>query len=197
MRPIDRALMALDKELDILVNIVTDLASKIVNGIWDYNIYREYSDKARRIKDDVRILVIESIARYQPTASDLLKLINTYEVVYGLYRFTRYALDISRLFSYFRDMIEMNESDCKLEIASRILKIVIEMIQLSIDAYRKHDKELAERVSDMEKDVDAMFREAIEIAHKYRSPCSCLDFSIAIFLERIADHCTYIVQHLV
>ncbi len=197
MRPIDRALIALDKELEALVNIVTDLALKIVNGVWDYKIYREYSDKARRMKDDVRILVIESIARYQPTASDLLKLINTYEVVYGLYRFTRYALDISRLFSYFRDMIEMRENGCRLEVSNNVLKIVIEMIKLSIDAYRKHDKELAKRVSDMEKDVDAMFRDAIERAHKHQSPCSCLDLSIAIFLERIADHCTYIAQNLV
>ena len=196
MRPIDRALNQINEELNNIMSIVLKITKMVVEGNWDYVEIRKLSGEAMKIKDSIREIVIRTIARYQPAASDLYWVFNAYEMSYGLYRFTRYALDISRMFSYFKDTLEEGNSKCILSISKNTLPIVIDIIKLTMNAFNKPDKSIIERIIELEKSVDELYREAIEKTHSSTNICSCIDLVIVIFLERMADHGSYIAQKL-
>jgi phosphate uptake regulator len=196
MRPIDRALNQINEELKNIMSIVLKIAKMVVEGNWDYVEIRKLSGEAMKVKDSIREVVIRTIARYQPTASDLYWIFIAYEMSYGLYRFTRYALDISRMLSYFKDTLEEGNSKCILNISKNTLPIVIDMITLTINAFNKPSKDIIERIIELEKNVDELYREAIEKTHTSANTCSCIDLVTVIFLERMADHGSYIAQKL-
>jgi len=196
MRPIDRALNQINEELNNIMSIVLKITKMVVEGNWDYVEIRKLSGEAMKIKDSVREIVIRTIARYQPAASDLYWVFNAYEMSYGLYRFTRYALDISRMFSYFKDALEEGNSKCILSISKNTLSIVIDIIKLTMNAFNKPDKSTIERIIELEKSVDELYREAIAKIYSSTHICSCIDLVIVIFLERMADHGSYIAQKL-
>ena len=196
MRPIDRALNQINEELNNIMSIVLKITKMVVEGNWDYVEIRKLSGEAMKIKDSIREIVIRTIARYQPAASDLYWVFNAYEMSYGLYRFTRYALDISRMFSYFKDTLEEGNSKCILSISKNTLPIVIDIIKLTMNAFNKPDKSIIERVIELEKSVDELYREAIAKIYSSTHICSCIDLVIVIFLERMADHGSYIAQKL-
>jgi phosphate transport system protein len=54
----------------------------------------DWSEKLRSLQEETGDLVIESIARFQPVATDLRFLRSCMELAYGFSRFGRYAYDI-------------------------------------------------------------------------------------------------------
>ncbi len=196
VRPIDRSLKQINEELNNIMNIVVMVTKMIVEGDWNYVEIRRLSGEAMKTKDSIREATIRTIARFQPTASDLYRVFNAYEMSYGLYRFTRYALDISRMFSYFEDSLEEGGSECVLNVSKSVMPIVVEMISLTMKAFNECDRSALERVLELEKKVDELYREAIERAHSSTHLCSCIDLVTVVFLERMADHGSYIAQRL-
>jgi len=76
------------------------------------------------------------------------------------------------------------------------LPVVVDMITLTINAFNKPSKDIIERIIELEKSVDELYREAIEKTHTSANTCSCIDLVTVIFLERMADHGSYIAQKL-
>lgn len=74
------------------------------------------------------------------------------------------------------------------------------MVRISLDSLRKHDVKLAETVSKPEKEVDDMyFKYLDELAKRASGTSRCTISSVLIvrYLERIADHATYICESVV
>ncbi len=150
---------------------------------------REMSHRLHALHRQVSDLSMEMIARYQPVASDLRFLKACLEISYGFYRYGRYALDITQVLDMFGDLSKCNRSFV-VETAGKTQG----MIRMSVEAFAKRDVETAKKIHAMDDAVDESYRENLKkaIEGKGDLKCSLSATLILRYLERIADHATYI-----
>ncbi|MEM1747216.1 MAG: hypothetical protein QXT76_05385 [Sulfolobales archaeon] len=197
MRPIDIAMESIKKKLSELSDIVAEISINLVNKNWEPDYYRFKAEEALKLRDEIRKMTTEVIARFQPTASDLSNLMLFYETSYGLYRFSRYALDVARSISI------VSPQGCSLENSWRAIQSAITLVKLSIrilSAYPTIEStSLADALSyaeSLEKDVDDTLLTSLKKASTVGDPCLTSDLLSVVFLERIADHSIYIIRSI-
>jgi phosphate transport system protein len=184
------------KELNSLLLEMSSLSEKAVAASIDA--YRE-GGKGTEVRDmsnrlavlhrQVSDLAMEVIARYQPVASDLRFLKSCLEVSYGFFRYGRYAKDIVEVLEMFGDV-----SKCDHGPVEATARKVQEMIRLSGEAFARRDVELARRILPMDDTVDESYRGSLMKVAQERGNLKCvLSMTLIMrYLERIADHATYI-----
>jgi phosphate transport system protein len=148
--------------------------------------------------DQVEDKAFEVIARFQPVASDLRTIKSYMKIAYDFSRYGRYALDIS----YINERLG-GLRNCEEWIPQNIEEMsekVLHMVRISIDSLRSHNVELARTVSKPEQDVDKMYFEFLDrLTEKTNVTSKCVISSVLIirYLERIADHATYICEAVI
>ena len=136
----------LDSGLDRLQTIIMDMAKlseqsvftsieAYYNGVNHKRPILDWSEKLRSLKEETGDLAIESIARFQPVATDLRSIHSYMELAYIFSRFGRYAYDIV-------DMLETigPSPTCDKTAVLEMAKIVREMILLSKSLLETRDK---------------------------------------------------------
>src|SRR6266571_5653259 len=149
-----------------------------------------WSEQLRMLQDEVSELAVEIIARYQPVASDLRFIKSSMEVAYGFSRFGRYAHDISDVIGIFGDL-----SDCDRQAIQRVGDQAKEMIRLSIKAFTERNIEMAGKLTKMDDVVDNAYLDFVKrSATRPDGDMKCMVSGTLIlrYLERIADHATYV-----
>jgi phosphate transport system protein len=190
----------MDIGIDKLTNLLLEmgeLSSQTVAAAVDSyktgrtnNDVNRWSDKLRQLDDQVSELAIELIARYQPVASDLRYVKASLEISYGFYRYGRYAHDIIEVLDTFGEI-----RSCEHSIVDSASEKTQEMIKMSLEAFSKKDVDLATRTAAMDDYVDNAYREYIKTLMKSKKVdlrCALSQTLILRYLERIADHATYI-----
>ena len=147
------------------------------------------SAKLRTLHRQVSDLSMEMIARYQPVATDLRFLKACLEISYGFFRYGRYALDITEVLNMFGDL-----SRCDRKFVVDTAQKTQEMIRMSIEAFARRDVEMARKIPTMDDAVDDNYRNNLKKTLEERGnlKCSLSATLILRYLERIADHATYI-----
>jgi len=147
---------------------------------------------------EVEEKAFELIAKYQPVASDL-RIINSHmKIAYDFERFGRYAWDIS----YIRKRLGGLE-DCDDWIPPFIEDMgnkVLRMVRISTDSLKTQNTELAKTISKIEQEVDEMYFQYLDkLAKEARITNQCVISSVLVvrYLERIADHASYIAEAVV
>ena len=151
---------------------------------------RQMSNRLRSLHRQVSDLSTEMIARYQPVASDLRFLKACLEISYGFFRYGRYALDITSVLDMFGDL-----GKCDKEFVVDTAKKTQEMIRMSVEAFAKRDLEMARNIPKMDDIVDDSYRNNLRetIGRKGGDiKCALSATLILRYLERIADHASYI-----
>jgi phosphate transport system protein len=150
---------------------------------------KQMSNRLRALHRQVSDLSTEMIARYQPVASDLRFLKACLEISYGFFRYGRYALDITQVLDMFGDL-----SKCDRTYVVETARKTQDMIRMSIEAFARRDVEMAKRIPSMDDAVDNSYRENLKriIQGKGDIKCALSTMLILRYLERIADHATYI-----
>ena len=191
----------MDIGLDRLRNMVLDMAelsqntvSTAIDAYVQGRDLRErifgWSEELRMLQDEVSELAVEIIARYQPVATDLRFIKSCMEVAYGFSRFGRYAHDISDVIGIFGDL-----SNCDRHTIQEAGTQAKEMIRMSIKAFTERDVELAGKVKRMDDVVDGIYLDFVKkSAHESEGNLKCVVSGTLIlrYLERIADHATYV-----
>jgi phosphate transport system protein len=138
------------------------------------------------------------IAKYQPVASDL-RIINSYmKIAYDFERYGRYAWDIC----FIRKRLGSLEG-CEEWIPQFIEEMgekVLQMVRISINSLKNQDAELAKTISKTEQEVDEMYFQYLDKLVKEAqatSRCTISSVLVVRYLERIADHATYIAEAVV
>jgi phosphate transport system protein len=152
---------------------------------------KQMSDKLQILHRQVSDLAMEMIARYQPVATDLRFLKACMEISYGFFRYGRYALDIAEVLDMFGDL-----SKCDRKFVVQTANKTQEMIRLSSEAFARRDLELARKIPPMDDSIDESYRENVRktVVGKGDIKCSMSSALILRYLERIADHATYIAE---
>jgi phosphate transport system protein len=150
---------------------------------------KQMSERLRTLHRQVSDLAVEMIARYQPVATDLRFLKACMEISYGFFRYGRYALDITEVLDMFGDL-----GKCDRKFVVDTAKKTQEMIRMSIEAFARRDVEMARKIPAMDNAVDDNYRDNLRRTLKEKGNLQCLLSSTLIlrYLERIADHATYI-----
>jgi len=160
---------------------------------------REMSDTLIAMTDKIEDKTFELIARFQPVATDLRTIKSYMKIGNDFARFGRYALDISFINdklhglkeceNWYRDYVE--------EMSEKVLQTV----RISINSLRKHDVILAKSISQTEREVDKMYLDFLQklIVTEEVGNNKCIISSVLMtrYLERIADHATYICESIV
>jgi len=140
----------------------------------------------------------ELMARFQPVASDLRILKSYMKIAYDFERYGRYALDVSEVQNRLGGL-EQCEHWVRESIAEMSQK-VLSMVRISIESVKSHDVELAESLSKTEDLVDDMYVKYLDkLVEKAPATNECTISSVLVvrYLERIADHATYIGESVV
>lgn len=150
---------------------------------------REMSHKLHLLHRQVSDLSMEMIARYQPVATDLRFLKAALEISYGFFRYGRYALDITQVVDMFGDL-----SKCDRKYVVDTARKTQEMIRMSVEAFSRRDVETARKIPSMDDEVDQSYKDNLKRAIEGRGNLKCALSATLIlrYLERIADHASYI-----
>ncbi|KSW10739.1 hypothetical protein CF15_08125 [Pyrodictium occultum] len=194
-RPIELALSEIGELLDRLFDTALaslDTAMKLVSGEEsDAGKVESYSREAARLRQEVIEKTVEALARFQPVASDLRRLTAYMEASYDLFRVSRYALEIARLYG----RLPRNCQEVAHE-APGLRGKVEEMLSTAYVALQAEDPEKARSVILLDEEVDRAYVEALDrLAASEQLPrCEVARVLLLRHLERIADHAVYIAS---
>jgi len=169
-----------------------------LKGTKVYSHVREMSDALVSMSDQAEDKTFELIARFQPVASDLRAIKSYMKIAYDFARYSRYALDISYINEQLGGLKECEEWIS--EYIKRMSEKVLNMVRTSIDSLRSHDTQLAKTISKTEQEVDKMYFGYLDrLIEKAPATSKCTISSVLIirYLERIADHATYICESVI
>jgi phosphate transport system protein len=154
----------------------------------------EWANQLRSLHRQVSDLALEMLARYQPVASDLRFIKACLEISYGFFRYGRYAHDIVEVLDIFGDLRACDHA-AVIETARKTQR----MISMSVDAFTRRDVELARQIPAMDDAVDDSYRSNLRevLQGSGDLKCSLSKTLILRYLERIADHATYIAESIV
>lgn len=183
-----KAETSLQLAIQALTKQDTELASQVIDKDHEIN----------NLDEEISEAAIWLIAKQQPVATDLRKIISTIRIANDLERIGDQAVNIA--------MAAMKIGDRPLykplEDIPRMSEKVHNMIIGSIDAYKSEDTVLAKKVADDDNEIDDMYEtliqellEAIVKSPELTEQITQLAF-VTRYLERIADHVTNISEHI-
>jgi phosphate transport system protein len=184
------------KSGEVAENAINMSIRGFMNGKDATEAVRELSDILGTMTVEIENKAFELIVKYQPVASDL-RIINSYmKIAYDFERYGRYAWDIS--FTH-KKLAELEECAVSSDLMPKLVEKVSEMVSKSVEALRKHDAELAKTLADTEKDVDELYFAYLDQLSKARAQNKCVlcNLLVSRYLERIADHTTYVGEAVV
>jgi phosphate transport system protein len=159
---------------------------------------RDVSEEVRELSDMLVTMTVsvedksfELIVKYQPVASDL-RIINSYmKIAYDFERYGRYAWDISSTHQRFA-----TSEKCVFDwdIMEKMVEKTLHMVRRSIEALRDNDGEMAKSLAKIENEVDEIYSSYLDkLSETPPSTKSVIcNLLVARYLERIADHATYV-----
>lgn len=199
----DEQLKALNNDLIIMGALCEDAIACSVKALLESD--HSLAENAIKIEKDIdqkerdiEGLCMKLLLQQQPVAGDLRLISAALKMVTDMERIGDQAADIAELVTY----TDLSESKNDVHIAD-MAKAVIKMVTDSIDAFVKHDLQLAQSVIAYDDVVDDLFikikNDLIElIACDKQSGEVALDtLMIAKYLERIGDHATNIAEWVV
>lgn len=161
----------------------------------NYNQVNNLSDNLSSMVDPIEDTVFEIMVRFQPVASDLRILKSYIKICYDFERFGRYAFDISQIHEKFGGIKEESFKQIVKEMSEETLK----MVNISIQSLKGHDAELARKISESEQKVDAFYHRYLDrlIKTKLAKGSTISSLLVVRYLERIADHSSYIGESII
>jgi phosphate transport system protein len=120
------------------------------------------------------------------------------KISYNLARYGRYALDISQIYEKL-DGLGLCEDWVRNHVAEMGRK-VLQMIRISVDMLENRDVKMAKDLSELENQVGEMYFKFLdELIDETSGVTKCIVSSVLVvrYLERIADHATYIGESVV
>jgi phosphate transport system protein len=189
VRMADLVESAINKAIQALEQRDSNLANEVVQG----------DDSIDGLENEIDEHCFLMIARYQPVASDLRRMISS----------TMIATDLERMGDLARSIAE--RSICLLSypaipISNKLAEMADrtqEMVRQAIEAFINRDAAFARKVCQADDVVDSLNDELIlEVTSAMRTNVSFIESGLSLFsvirhLERIADHATNIAEDVI
>jgi phosphate transport system protein len=192
------------EQLTVMVYRMGEVAEKAIdvsitgfmNGKDATAAVHELSDVLAAMTVEVENKAFELIVKYQPVASDL-RIINSYmKIAYDFERYGRYAWDIS--FTH-KKLAGLDKCTSSSDLMQEIIGKVCDMVSKSVQALKQNNGDMAKSLANTEKEVDELYFAYLDQLAETTAQNKCVMCNLLVsrFLERIADHTTYIGEAIV
>jgi phosphate transport system protein len=180
--------IALSKSMEALQKKNIDLAIEVI----------EEDAKVDLLDEEINDFSILLIAKQQPVAIDLRRIIVAIRIATDIERIADFAVNIAKAAIRLGDepLFQPIESIKKMHERS------LEMLSLSLKAFHEEDTVLAKKVAEMDDEVDELskrtIRDLLELSSKHPESISQITqlAFVARFIERVADHITNIAESI-
>jgi phosphate transport system protein len=180
--------IALSKSMEALQKKNIDLAIEVI----------EEDAKVDLLDEEINDFSILLIAKQQPVAIDLRRIIVAIRITTDIERIADFAVNIAKAAIRLGDepLFQPIESIKKMHERS------LEMLSLSLKAFHEEDTVLAKKVAEMDDEVDELskrtIRDLLELSSKHPESISQITqlAFVARFIERVADHITNIAESI-
>ncbi|WP_411954507.1 phosphate signaling complex protein PhoU [Alkalibacillus sp. S2W] len=180
---------AINQSILALQNQDVDQAQKVIDD----------DDKINHLEETINEETIWLIAKEQPLASDLRRLVSTLKITTDLERIGDLAVNIAK------SVIRIGDEPLvkPLEDIPQMATITQEMVEDVLNAYASEDLVQAQKVADTDDQVDELYgqivQELMEMMAKHPDQIAQITqlAFICRFLERVADHTTNISEGII
>lgn len=197
----DEDLKSLQNSLLELGNFAVEALDKSVNALETQNIelalkIMEDDTEADHLEEEINDAAILLIAKQQPVAIDLRRVIVAIKIANDIERIADFAVNIAK------STIRIGSEPLikPIEHIKKMHEINKVMLKLSLEAYNEEDVVKAKQVAEMDDEVDSLYGETIkELLHinqqkpEFIPQITQLSF-ICRYIERAADHTTNIAE---
>ncbi|MGE6375371.1 phosphate signaling complex protein PhoU [Peribacillus muralis] len=194
-------LKELQEKVVDLANLASDAISKSFQALENRDVEAaleviDDDTKADLLEEEINDFAILLIAKQQPVAIDLRRIIAAIKIASDIERMADFGVNISK------SAIRIGDQPFILPLAplQQMYDITLKMIELSIEAFEKEDVVLSREIIEMDEEVDRFYGEMIRSLlrlsdEKNLQQVTQLSF-IARYLERTADHTTNIAENI-
>ncbi len=193
----------LKSKLTELGNFCLGALDESIKALEEQNVERaleimEEDRKANVLEEEINDLAILLIAKQQPVATDLRRIITAIKIASDLERIGDFAVNISK------STIRIGKQDglpCMDKI-KLMHKKTSEMVLLVLQAYTEEDVVKAKKIADLDDEIDDLYGEtirellALNVSDPGKTPHIIQLSFISRYLERSADHVTNIAEHV-
>ena len=146
------------------------------------------------LSEEVEDKATELMALYQPMATDLRLLKAYLKVAYDLERFGRYAMDISDIGNGIGTWEPVEEDESFREMGRK----AVESIEISVKLIETMDEQVIWDLSRVESEIDTLYLENLKkLAEIQGDSRTVIAYMLTVrYLERIADHASYISESI-
>lgn len=156
---------------------------------------KSWSSTILILSEEVEDRATELIALQQPMAGDLRTLKAYIKIAYDIERYSRYSVDISDILNRLEDWPDFIGELKLVEMSEKTIKTV----SLSIELIHEMDEKLIFELSRIEAETDELYLYNLGVISeaKKTDPKTVIAYILTIrYLERIADHASYIAESL-
>lgn len=184
----DLTAQALEKSVDCLIEQNVEEALNIM----------EDDSHIDKLEEEINDLAILLIAKQQPVAIDLRRIVTTIKIAADIERIADFAVNIAK------STIRIGNEPLikRIETIKEMQMLTTEMLTLAIQAFIDEDTLSAKKVADMDDKVDSLHGEAIrdlfnllQTEAQYTNQLTQLAF-VSRYLERVGDHITNISENI-
>jgi len=199
-RPLDTGLKQIETLLIKMGKLAEDSIAHALKGFIEredvYVQTRTWSNTLLILSEEVEDRATELIALHQPMARDLRSLKAYIKIAYDMERFGRYALDISDVIHRLGAWEPFDNGELSLEVMGQKVK---EIVHMAVELTESRDQPLIWRLSEIEAEIDDLYLKNLKMLSKSKKAdaktvVACL-LTIR-YLERIADHASYIAESI-
>ncbi len=199
-RPIDVGLKQIKTLLLKMGDLAKDTLALSVKGFFDeedvYLRVKSGSNMLLILSEEVQDKVTEQIVLYQPMAGDLRTLRAYIKIAYDLERFGRYAYDISDIAHRLGTWKPFSNGELLLDDMENKVQ---DIVKIAIKLIESEDESLIKRVSELEDNIDLLYFDNLKLlidSRKTDTKTVIAYLLLIRYLERIADHASYIGESI-
>lgn len=200
----DRQLEQLNNELVEMGNLICKAIEMAVDSLTNQDIEEaesvvEFDLEIDHKERDIESICMKLLLQQQPVARDLRLISSALKMITDMERIGDQAADISEI----NVAMSKLQGDVRFDVIQEMAGITTDMVEKSLDAFIKKDKELAIQVIDMDDEVDTRFdRLKKDVIASVNTNAAygekAMDvFMIGKYFERIGDHATNIADWVV
>ncbi|GLB58205.1 phosphate signaling complex protein PhoU [Cytobacillus sp. NCCP-133] len=196
-------LQELQKRLLEIGNFAEEALHKAIEALETQNIelaleIMDDDSKADLLYEEINDMAILLIAKQQPVAIDLRRIIVAIKIATDIERIADFAVNVAK------STIRIGSEPLikPIEHIKKMHQISTEMLRMSLEAFNDEDITKAKKVADMDDQVDDLYGETIKelLQINLQKPeflpqITQLSF-VCRYLERAADHVTNISEHI-
>ncbi len=156
---------------------------------------KAWSNTIIMLSEEVEDRAVELMALHQPMATDLRTLKAYIKIAYDIERYGRYALDIGDIKNRLGEWEQIPENGFRFK---EMAEVVMKCVTMSIDFIREMDQNCIWEQAKTEAQSDDLYLKNMKMLWESNaSPKTIIAYSLTIrYLERIADHSTYISESI-